>query len=193
MSDDEVASARLLFTAVSSDPALTGLDLRIDGLTVYYEIDPKDTVWSTPLALAPGEHAIELRKHGTTNVVLQGKVTLITDTTYSLISYGGAFKGLALLTDDNSAPQTMGKAKVRFLNVATPTLNMVVNGTPVVTNLSHFATSQYLTLDAGVNTIEFRTSSGDLFGKHCTHCYPGRWWRLYLLCHRRCCRRGARL
>ncbi len=157
--EDEVASTSLLFTAVSSDPALTGLDLRIDNVTVYFDIDPQDTVWLTPLALAPGDHAIELRKHGTNNVVLQGSVTLITDTHYSLISYGGAAKGLGLLTDNNMAPETMGKTKVRFFNGATPAINMVVNGTPVVTNLGYLATSDYLLLNAGINAIEFRNSA----------------------------------
>ena len=159
--EDEVATASLLFTAVSSAPALTGLDLRIDNVTVYFDIDPQDTVWLTPLALTPGNHAIELRKHGTNNVVLQDTVTLITDTQYSLISYGGASQGLGLLVDNNTAPATMGKAKVRFLNAATPTINMVVNGTPIVTNLGYLATSDYQLLNAGANTIEFRNTSGN--------------------------------
>lgn len=159
--EDPVASAHLLFTAISSDPALTGLDLRIDNVAVYFDIDPQDTVWLTPLALEPGDHAIELRKHGTNNVVLQGNLNLITDTNYSLVSYGGASKGLGLLIDNNDAPATMGKAKVRFFNAATPTINMAVNGTPVVTNLGYLATSQYLLLNAGMNTIEFRNSAGN--------------------------------
>ncbi len=159
--EDAVASARLLFTAVSSDPALTGLDLRVDGVTIYFDIDPQDTVWLTPLALAPGDHAIELRKHGTNNVVLQGNVTLITATQYSLVSYGGAAKGLGLFIDNNDAPASMGKAKVRFFNGATPTINMVVNGMPVVTNLGYLSASDYLLLNAGANTIEFRNTSGN--------------------------------
>lgn len=159
--EDAVPSTQLLFTAVSSDPALTGLDLRIDGVTIYFDIDPQDTSWLTPLKLAPGDHAVELRKHGTTNVVLQGNVTLITDTTYSLVSYGGATKGLGVLTDDNTAPATMGKAKVRFVNVATPTINMVVNGTSLFSNIAYRATSQYALVDAGMNTIEFRNSAGN--------------------------------
>ncbi len=160
---DEAAgsSTSLLFTAVSSDPTLTGLDLRIDGITVYFDIDPLDTAWLKPLPLSPGSHAIELRKHDTTNVVLQGNLDLITDTNYSLITYGGASKGLAILLDDNSAPSTMGKAKVRFVNVATPTITMVVNGTPHSSNIAYGTTSDYGLLDAGTNTIEFRNSSNN--------------------------------
>ncbi|MBX3011338.1 MAG: DUF4397 domain-containing protein [Caldilineaceae bacterium] len=159
--DNAQPMASLLFTAVSSDPALTGLDLRIDNVTIYFDLDPQDTSWLTPLKLTPGAHTLELRKHGTTNVVLQSSLNLITDTHYSLISYGGAAKGLALLTDDNAAPATMGKAKVRFINAATPTINMVVNGMPVVSNLGYLNSSEYLLLAAGSNTIEFRNSSNN--------------------------------
>ncbi len=155
------SSTSLLFTAVSSDPALTGVDLRIDGVTIYFDLDPLDTLWLKALPLAPGTHAIELRKHESTNVVLQGDLDLITDTNYSLVTYGGANKGLAVLLDDNSAPTTMGKAKVRFVNVATPTINMVVNGTPLFSNIAYGTTSAYDLLDAGTNTIEFRNSSNN--------------------------------
>lgn len=160
-SEDALPSARLLFTAVSYDPLLTGLDLRIDGVTVYYDLDPLDTAWLTPLVLSPGSHNLELRKHGTTNVVLQSSLNLITDTYTSLISFGGAQKGLAILNDDNSAPATMGKAKVRFVNVATSTLNMVVDGTPRFSNFNYFSVSGYELLDAGSHAIEFRNSSNN--------------------------------
>ena len=157
--EDAVASARLLFTAVSSDPALTGLDLRIDNVTVYFDIDPQDTVWLTPLALAPGAHAIELRKHGTANVVLQGSVTLITDTQTSLVTFDSAGQGLLILDDETTAPATMGKAKVRFVNLATPGITMVVNGTPLFSNIDTLFGSPYGLLNAGANTIEFRNSA----------------------------------
>ncbi|MBI1299446.1 DUF4397 domain-containing protein [bacterium] len=154
--EDAVASARLLFTAVSFDPAITALDLRVDGVTIYNDLDPLDTVWLTPLTLAPGIHRVELLQRGTTNVVLSGNLDLITDTTSSLISYGGATKGVAVLLDDNTAPATMGKAKVRFVNVATPGMTMVVNGTPLFSNIDRLNTSGYGLLNAGANTIEFR-------------------------------------
>lgn len=100
-----------------------------------------------------------MRNHGTTNVVLQDTLNLITDTTYSLVSYGGATKGLTLLTNNNDAPATMGKAKVRFVNLATPAITMVVNGTPLFSNISRLTASDDGLLNAGANTIEFRNSS----------------------------------
>ncbi|CAN5774478.1 hypothetical protein BH10CHL1_BH10CHL1_31910 [soil metagenome] len=156
---DAVTSTSLLFTAVSADPALTHLDLRVDGVTVYYDLDAQDTAWLTPLALKPGTHAIELRKNGTTNVVLQGNFDLITDTHYSLITFGGVSQGVILVQDNNTAPATMGKAKVRFFNAATPGITLVVNGTPLFSNIDYLNTSNYGLLAAGPNTIEFRNST----------------------------------
>lgn len=156
---DAGASARLLITPVSFEPALTHLDLRMDGVTVYYDLDPQDNTWLTPLTLKPGKHVVELRKNGTANVVLSYSLDLITDTTYSLITLGGPNQGGAILVDDNKAPATMGKAKVRFVNMATPTLSMLVNGTPFFNNINYFANASYSLLNAGANTIEFRDSS----------------------------------
>jgi len=154
--EDALASARLLFTPVSFDPMLTALDLRVDGVAIYNNLDPQDTVWLTPLMLKPGSHSIELRKTGTTNVVLQTELDLITDTQTSLVTFDSAGLGVLLLDDETTAPANMGKAKVRFVNLATPGITMVVNGTPLFSNIDTLVDSPYALLNAGANTIELR-------------------------------------
>lgn len=154
--EDAVASTRLLFTPVSFDPALTALDLRVDGVVIYNNLDPLDTVWLTPLTLKPGAHSIELRKTGTTNVVLQTSLDLITNTQTSLVTFDSSGQGVLILDDETTAPASLGKAKVRFVNVATPGITMVVNGTPLFSNIDTLFDSPYGLLDAGANTIEFR-------------------------------------
>ena len=91
--EDAVASTRLLFTPVSFDPVLTALDLRVDGVIIYNNLDPLDTVWLTPLTLKPGIHSIELRKTGTTNVVLQANLDSITNTQTSLVTFDSSGRG----------------------------------------------------------------------------------------------------
>ena len=153
---DALASARLLFTPVSFNPALTALDLRVDGVTIYNNLDPLDAAWLTPLTLPPGSHRIELRKTGTTNVVLTTDENLITNTQTSLVTFDSSGLGVLLLDDETTAPATMGKAKVRFVNVATPGITMVVNGTPLFSNIDTLVDSAYALLNAGANTIELR-------------------------------------
>ena len=63
---------------------------------------------------------------------------------------------MLILDDETTAPASMGKAKVRFVNVATPGITMVVNGTPLFSNIDTLFDSPYALLDAGANTIEFR-------------------------------------
>lgn len=157
--EDENPSAKLLFTAVSSDPSMTGLDLKINNTVVYYDLAPNDTVWLTPISLLPGTHSVQLLKHGTAEVVLNTSVALITDTKYSLISYGGATTGLHLFKDDNTAPNTMGKAKIRFVNAATPNLSMKVNGTALFSGQARLSQSDYALVDAGDVTIDLVNSS----------------------------------
>jgi hypothetical protein len=154
--EDALASARLLFTPVSFNPTLTALDLRVDGVTIYNNLDPLDAVWLTPLTLPPGSHRIELLKTGTTNVVLTTDENLITNTQTSLVTFDSSGLGVLVLDDETTAPATMGKAKVRFVNLATPGITMVVNGTPLFSNIDTLVDSAYALLNAGANTIELR-------------------------------------
>lgn len=149
---------QLLFTALSSDPNVTNVDLRIDGKTIYYDITPEDTAWLTPVVLSAGEHSVQLVKHGTDTVTLDATVNLEANTNYSLVSIGGSGSGLGILVDDRDAPEVIGKAKVRLVNRATSSVNMIINGTPFFSNVPAEGRADFALIDPGPATIEFRDS-----------------------------------
>jgi len=149
----------VLFTSATADPALTGVDLRINGEVVYFDIDLQDTVWLKPLTLTPGDHTVELVMHNTEDVVQSTSINVVTGTHYSLFSVGGPAADLILTTDDYAAPETVGKAKVRFFNGAADSLDMIVNGTEVVSNVISTTASAYVLVEPGDVTIEFRNAA----------------------------------
>ncbi|MCX6043717.1 MAG: Ig-like domain-containing protein, partial [Chloroflexi bacterium] len=154
--------ARLLFTQLAGDALTNGSDLRIDGVTVYFALDFQNSVkWLKPIPLTAGAHTVELLQHGTSNVVRSGAINLVANTNVSLFDVSGPAAGFVAVTDDNAAPATIGKTRVRFFNGANATLNLLVNGTPILSNIAYKATSPYVELDAGVKNIELRTSSGN--------------------------------
>ncbi len=160
---NDEALPQLLFTPLAADAALNGVDLRIDGVTVYFDLNfPAAIKWLKPIVLPAGEHTVELVQHDTDTVVRSTVLNLISNTHYSLVGMGGPAAGLLTLIDDNSPPATLGKAKVRFFNGANTTLNLVVDGTPILSDVGYQTGSDYVLLDAGSKSIEFRTSSGDL-------------------------------
>ncbi|MDQ3249501.1 MAG: DUF4397 domain-containing protein, partial [Chloroflexota bacterium] len=160
---EDASLPRLLFTPLASEAAVNGVDLRIDGTIVYFDLDFQNSQkWLKPIPLPAGEHLVELVDHGTNTVVRSTAVTLISHTHYSLINVGGAAAGFVSVTDNNDAPATLGKAKVRFFNGSNSALNMVVNNTPLLSNIGYKAVSDYTLVDAGMKSIEFRTSSGNL-------------------------------
>lgn len=149
----------ILFTAATTDPALTGVDLKVNGSVVYFDIDAQDSGWLKPLPLAPGQHTVELVSHATDNVVQSATINLITGTHYSLMNVGGPAAELVLLADDRAAPETMGKAKVRLFNGATDSLDMVINGNPIASAVAYKAASDYVLVDPGEVTLELLNSS----------------------------------
>lgn len=163
VNDADATQPRLLFTPLASDPAVNGVDLRIDGVTVYFDLDfQNDLKWLTPIGLTPGDHTVELVKRGTNTVVRSETVTLAADTSYSLIHVGGPAAGFVKVVDVNAAPATLGKAKVSLFNGANTTLNLLVNGTPILTNINYKEATDYVEIDAGAKTIELRTTAGNV-------------------------------
>jgi hypothetical protein len=151
--------AQLLFTPLASSPALNNVDLRIDGVTVYFDLDFQDaTRWLKPIPLAPGSHTVELVTHGTNNVVRSGTINLVAGSHTSLISVGGPAADFVTLTDNKDAPDTLGKVKVRFFNGAGAGLTLLVDGAPLFNNVGYKTASNYVLLDPGVKTIELRDS-----------------------------------
>ena len=163
VNDADATQPRLLFTPLASDPTVNGVDLRIDGVTVYFDLDfQNDLKWLTPIGLTPGAHTVELVKRGTNTVVRSETVTLAADTSYSLIHVGGPAAGFVKVVDVNAAPATLGKAKVSLFNGANTTLNLLVDGTPILTNVTYKAATEYVEIDAGAKTIELRTTAGNV-------------------------------
>ncbi|MEZ4639951.1 MAG: DUF4397 domain-containing protein [Caldilineaceae bacterium] len=98
---------------------MNGVDLRIDGVVVYVNVDFQNSLeWIKPMPLSAGDHLIELLTTGTNNVVRSATVTVPTEGTVSVISVGGAAPSFVTVADDNAAPSTFGKAKIRFFNGA---------------------------------------------------------------------------
>jgi len=159
--EPEENAPQLFFTPLSSDPNVTGVDLRIDGTTLYSDISPEDSVWLTPFVLSAGEHKLELVKHGTDTVTLDATLILEANTNYSLVTLGGSGSGLGLLVDDREAPEVMGKAKVRLINRATSSVNMIINGTPFFTDVPAADRADFALIDPGAATIELRDSQTD--------------------------------
>jgi len=153
---------QLLFTPLDAAASSNGVDLRIDGTVVYFDLDFQDSQkWLNPLPLTPGEHTIELVENGTNTVVRSGTVTLPESGNSSIINVGGASPGFVTITDDNSAPSVLGKAKIRFFNGSDSTLTLLVNGTPTISNIGYKAASSYVEVDAGTKSIELRTTNGN--------------------------------
>jgi len=144
----------LLFTGLAGAADLNQVDLRIDGATVYFDLDfYTDLKWIKPIPLAVGQHTVELLRTGTTTVVRSGTINLVANTNVSLFHVGGPGAGFVAVTDNNGAPTTVGKSKVRFFNGANTTLNLVVNGTTVLSNLAYKAVSPYVEIDAGTRNV----------------------------------------
>jgi len=163
VNDADATQPRLLFTPLAADPAVNGVDLRIDGVPVYFDLDfQNDLKWLTPIPLTPGDHTVELVKRGTNTVVRSATVSLAADTSYSLFHVGGPGAGFVKIVDVNAAPNTLGKAKVSLFNGANTTLNLVVDGTPVLTNVTYKEATEYVEIDAGAKTVELRTSAGNV-------------------------------
>lgn len=153
---------RLLFTPLSSEAQFNNVDLRINGATVYFNLNfEKSKEWLKQTPLTPGEHTIELVEHGTDNVVRSGTVTLENDTDYSVLNVGGASSGFVTIQDNNAPPTAYDKTKVRFYNGASEMLNLVVNGTPLFTGLNYLDISDYAEIDDGPVTVELRYTADD--------------------------------
>lgn len=160
--EEDSALPRLLFTPLDDSAAVNGVDLVIDGVTAYFDINfGTDTAWIKPVALTAGEHNVQLIKHGTSDVVRNTTITLEPDTDYSLLNIGGAAAGFTTLVDNHDEPATLGKAKVRFYNGAGSTLKLLVNGAPLFTAIGYQATSDYALVDAGSVIIELRDNGTD--------------------------------
>lgn len=150
-------SAQLLFTPLASAGWLNNVDLRIDGVTVYFDMDFLDaTRWLKPFPLAPGSHTVELVTHGTNNVVRSATINVNSNTHYSLISVGGPAADFVTVTDNKDAPATLGKAKVRFFNGAAAGLTLFADGAPIFNNVGYKTASDYVLIDPGVKNIELR-------------------------------------
>ena len=153
--DEDETLAHLLFTPLDSSAGKNNVDLKIDGTTVYFDLTFQNAItWLKPIPLAPGDHTVQLIKHGTSDVVLETTVTLITGTSYSFLSVGGTSAGFATVEDDYAEPETMGKAKIRFYNGASSTISMTINGATQFTGIGYKAASAYAEVDAGTATIE---------------------------------------
>ncbi|MCB0183342.1 MAG: DUF4397 domain-containing protein, partial [Caldilineaceae bacterium] len=154
------AAPQLLFTPLDAAAGVNGVDLRIDGIDAYFNVNfPNSQQWLKPLPLAPGEHTVDLVKNGT--VVRSGTVTLPTTGYASIINVGGAAPGLVTLTDDYTAPSTLGKAKIRFFNGSNTALTLLVNGTPALSNVAYKSASSYVEVNAGAASVEVRTVDGN--------------------------------
>lgn len=153
------AAPQLLFTPLDAAAGVNGVDLRIDGIDAYFNMNfPNSQQWLKPLPLAPGEHTVELVKDGT--VVRSGTVNLPATGYASIINVGGAAPGFVTLTDDYSAPSTLGKAKIRFFNGSSTTVTLFVNGSPVIYDTGYKGVSSYIEVNAGTQTVQLR-NSGD--------------------------------
>ena len=161
---------RLRFTSLSSDSEVQGVDLKIDGATVYANLGFGSMEALEPIVLPAGNHTVELVKTGTSNVVLSKAVALITDTDYSLLvvpltpaaraaAPQAAISELVLLADDNDAPAAVGYAKVRFVNASSYYLDMLIDGEPEFSAI--LGESAYAVGPAGTYTIEFRYSGNN--------------------------------
>ncbi len=108
---DGDAAPQLLFTPLDAAAGVNGVDLRIDGIDAYFNVNfPNSQQWLKPLPLGPGEHTVELVKDGT--VVRSGTVNLPATGYASIINVGGAAPGFVTLTDDYSAPSTLNGVKL---------------------------------------------------------------------------------
>ncbi|MEX1020622.1 MAG: DUF4397 domain-containing protein [Litorilinea sp.] len=154
------APPRLLFTPISSEAQFNNVDLRINGVTVYFNLNFQSSKqWLKPTSLSPGEHTIELVEHGTDNVVRSAVVNLESDTDYSVINIGGAAAGFVTIEDDNAPPTEFGQARVRFYNGASAQTNLVVNGDPLFTGINYQGLSDYAEIEAGAVTVELRDNT----------------------------------
>ena len=156
--EDDDDYPRLRITPLSYEAVFTELDFKVDGGTIYFGLGPEDAVWLKPLPLPAGTHTVELVRSGTNDVVLSGQVELEPGTSYNLVTVGGPSAGLGVLVTDTAAPDTLGKAKVRFFNGANTTLTMLVNGTATADNMGYYTLSDVVEVDAGPSTIELRFS-----------------------------------
>lgn len=148
--------------SVSAEATVNGVDLRIDGVIVYVNLDFQNSLdWIKPLPLSPGDHLIELLATGTNNVVRSATVSVPAEGTVSVISVGGAAPSFVTMADDNAAPSAFGKAKIRFFNGADSSLTLYVDGTPTLSNVGYKTASNYVEIDAGDKSIELRTTAGN--------------------------------
>ncbi len=165
------ALPRLFFTPISPDPGANDLDLKIDGATVYYDINFSRPELLIPIVLAAGKHKVELVDSGTDSVILNTTVNLVTGTETSLLTVALPLSAaathvdseLATLEDDNSAPAMLGYAKVRFYNTSGANLDMTLDGTPLFSDIDYKTATRYALVAAGTYTVAFRYHSGNAF------------------------------
>ena len=155
--------ARLRFTPLSSDPAVNGVDVRVDGVTVYVNTSQTSPELLEYIAVTPGDHLVELVQTGTNSVVMSGTIDMVEGYDYTLLTVRRPpaaarspqlFSDLILINDDNRPPTAAGQARVRLYNGFSSNLTLRVNGVDAVSGLPYQAVSNYDVLAAGRHTLQ---------------------------------------
>jgi hypothetical protein len=149
----ESASVRL----VHASPDAPNVDIFVDGQLVASDLGYFAV--SEPLAVAPGEHDIQVAPAGDgfDEAILSQKVDLIGGEAYTVFALNQFANLEALVLEDQDSALAPGKARVRIVhashNAPLVDVKLANSTTPLLTE-QYFRQADYLVLDKGDYTFE---------------------------------------
>jgi hypothetical protein len=140
----------------------TTVNVKLDGSTVLSNVPFAAS--STYLTTSSGSHTVSVEPVNVPgNTIASVSSTLTAGRDYTAVTAGtGASARMALLTDDNSVPNS-GFVKIRFVNALadSATVDVLLNFAQQATSIPSIGASSYFQVAAGTNyTISFTTPGG---------------------------------
>ena len=146
--------------ALHASPDGPLLAFRNGGTTMFSNVPYKgNSSYTTSLS---GDRVLDIEAFGITGApVASGTFSLAGGEDYTMIAVNRAASVELIKLDDNNLPSTLGKARVRFVNLSPDAgaADMLVNFSKTVSSLPFKSASAYQEFDTGTYTFVFNASN----------------------------------
>lgn len=154
----EITDNRALVRVAHASPNAPSVDIAVNGATALTNVPYP--VSSEYLPITSGSTRLQVKVAGTETSVIDATVPLSALKSYSVfaVNFVSAIEPL-LLEDDRSAPAA-GKARLRVIHGSAdaPAVDVAVDGSVQIANLSFKGASAYLEVPAGTYPVEVRAA-----------------------------------
>ncbi|CAN5631133.1 hypothetical protein BH10CHL1_BH10CHL1_33140 [soil metagenome] len=158
---------RLRFVNLSAHASLSAVDVLVDGVPAWSNVTPLDAASLENsdsvdyIELEPGQHVLRIVPTGQSTTILSTTVYAEPNRGYTLFTSGTTAPQLRLVDDKNSVPPSFGQMYTRFVHVgdASRKINVLINGTPIISNLGYGETSAYQLIPNGNLLLEVKDAT----------------------------------